>query len=558
MPTFRLVVTTALLAMLGGMGASAQESRLPDIGSSAGTVLGPAQQEEYGRMLLAQLRHYGYVLEDPLIEGWLQSSGDRLGAVSDQPRQKFTFFMMKDRSINAFATLGGYIGMNAGLVLTAGSEDEVAAVLSHEIAHVTQQHVLRSVERAQRDQIPILLGMLGAIAVAQSAGGNSSGDASMAALAVAQGLAIQRQIDYTRSNESEADRLGIRTLERSGYEPMAMATMFERMQAASRTNQGGERERTPDYLQTHPVTTTRIGEARQRAEQMAGNATVSTSVTWGQAPVAPAPAADGVTNPGDPASTGTITDLLAGNPLLPGSLVLAGGSFSGIDPVQFGWVKERLRVLSANTPAEAIREYEQFQRAGRLDDAQRYGLALARMLDGRAIESAVTQFAALLEQHPGDLWLSLALAESEARIGRHERADAHFEALLDRMPRNAAVALTYATSLAERNTAQSGQRAQAVLRPLLQSSGADPYFQRTFARASEIAGDPVRAGEAWAEAAYLSGREEQALVQLNTLRKREDLDYYARARIDARIAAITPVVLELRRQGIRDQDLHRR
>ncbi|MCR6662353.1 MAG: M48 family metalloprotease [Luteimonas sp.] len=558
MPTFRLVVTTALLAMLGGMGASAQESRLPDIGSSAGTVLGPAQQEEYGRMLLAQLRHYGYVLEDPLIEGWLQSSGDRLGAVSDQPRQKFTFFMMKDRSINAFATLGGYIGMNAGLVLTAGSEDEVAAVLSHEIAHVTQQHVLRSVERAQRDQIPILLGMLGAIAVAQSAGGNSSGDASMAALAVAQGLAIQRQIDYTRSNESEADRLGIRTLERSGYEPMAMATMFERMQAASRTNQGGERERTPDYLQTHPVTTTRIGEARQRAEQMAGNATVSTSVTWGQAPVAPAPAADGVTNPGDPASTGTITDLLAGNPLLPGSLVLAGGSFSGIDPVQFGWVKERLRVLSANTPAEAIREYEQFQRAGRLDDAQRYGLALARMLDGRAIESAVTQFAALLEQHPGDLWLSLALAESEARIGRHERADAHFEALLDRMPRNAAVALTYATSLAERNTAQSGQRAQAVLRPLLQSSGADPYFQRTFARASEIAGDPVRAGEAWAEAAYLSGREEQALVQLNTLRKRDDLDYYARARIDARIAAITPVVLELRRQGIRDQDLHRR
>src|SRR5690606_33881445 len=119
----------SLLALLGAVCASAQENRLPDIGSSAGSVLGPAQQKEYGQMLLSQLRHYNYVLEDPLIDGWLQATGTRLGAASDQPRQSFTFFMMRDRSINAFATLGGYIGMNAGLVLAAESEDEVAAVL---------------------------------------------------------------------------------------------------------------------------------------------------------------------------------------------------------------------------------------------------------------------------------------------------------------------------------------------------------------------------------------------------------------------------------------------
>ena len=88
-------------------------------------------------------------------------------------------------------------------------------------------------------------------------------------------------------------------------------------------------------------------------------------------------------------------------------------------------------------------------------------------------------------------------------------------------------------------------------------SGDDPSFQRTFARASENAGEPVRAGEAWAEVAYLTGRPEQALLQLQTLKLREDLDYYARARIDARIAQITPVVLELRRQGIRDEVLDR-
>src|SRR5690606_34287873 len=124
----------------------------------------------------------------------------------------------------------------------------------------------------------------------------------------------------TRANESEADRLGIRTLARTGYEPVAMATMFERMQAASRTNQGGERERTPDYLQTHPITTTRIGEARQRAEQMAGNATVSTSVSWGSTPSTTVPD-NTTTHPSAdaPVPAAPVVDLLAANPLLPGS-----------------------------------------------------------------------------------------------------------------------------------------------------------------------------------------------------------------------------------------------
>ncbi|HAI94141.1 MAG TPA: peptidase, partial [Xanthomonadaceae bacterium] len=149
------------LTLAGGLAvpaAPAQDGlRLPDIGSSAGELLTPARQAEYGSLMLRELRNYGYVLDDPLIDEWLNTMGRRLGANSDNPRQSFTFFMMKDRQINAFATLGGYVAVNAGLVLTAEDEDEVAAVLSHEIAHVTQQHVLRAVEKAQRDQIPILL-----------------------------------------------------------------------------------------------------------------------------------------------------------------------------------------------------------------------------------------------------------------------------------------------------------------------------------------------------------------------------------------------------------------
>lgn len=548
----RLALPVAAVTLaLASLCAQAQDNRLPDIGSSAGSVLGPAQQREYGQMLLAQLRHYDYVLDDPLVDGWIRSLGNRLGASSDDPEQPYTFFMLKDRSVNAFATLGGYIGTNAGLVLTAGSEDEVASVLSHEIAHVTQAHVLRGAERAQKDSIPILLAMLGAIAVASQSDSNSSDDAAMAAMASAQGLMAQRQIDYTRSNESEADRLGIRTLARSGYDPSAMADMFARMQALSRTNQGGERERTPDYLKTHPVTTTRISEAKERAEQLEKDTRVAITSTPEATRTERVDLSE-ITFPNPAPPT-----LDPGNPLLPASLRLSIEDASSGGTGQFAWARERLRVLSANTPQDAIREYESLRRAGKLDDAQRYGLALARLRAGQGA-AAASELSELLEEHPGDVWVTLALAQAEARTGKSAAADRRLDALIDRMPNNRAVALTYAEILGERDTPEAGRRAQAVLRPLLGSSGEDPVFQRTFARASEIAGDPVRAGEAYAEAAYLNGRAEQALVQLNTLKKRNDLDYYARARIEARIAAITPVVLELRRQGIRDEDLRRR
>src|SRR3546814_5346744 len=92
---------------------------------SAGTVLSPADQRAYGEMMLSQLRNYDYILEDPLVDSWLRGVGNRLAAASDDPKQDFTFFMMDDRQVNAFATVGGYIGVNAGLVLVADTEDEV-------------------------------------------------------------------------------------------------------------------------------------------------------------------------------------------------------------------------------------------------------------------------------------------------------------------------------------------------------------------------------------------------------------------------------------------------
>ncbi|MGV8922662.1 MAG: M48 family metalloprotease [Thermomonas sp.] len=523
-PSF--LAATLAGALVCASAAAAQDSKLPDIGSSAGTVLSPAKQAEYGAMTLAQLRHAGYVLDDPLLGGWLDEVGQRLGGASDKPQQSFTFFMLGDRQINAFATLGGYIAMNAGLVLAADREDEVAGVLSHEVAHVTQQHVLRGAERAQRDSLPILLAMLGTIVAAQKAGGNSSGNATSAAVLGGLGLLQQRQIDYTRDNESEADRIGIRAMARGGYDPEGMAEFFEKLQSMVRTNQGDERSRTPGYLQTHPITLTRISEARERAVSLEKAAP-------------------------------TAILRVANNPLLPtGMQISTSGARARGETGDFGWARERLRVLSANTPAQAIREYQQMQAQQPLDDAQRYGLAFAQQQAGQFTD-AMRGIAVVQAAHPDSMWLKISLGVAEAKAGRIADADRRFEGMLAGRPTHRALVLSYAQVLAERNTPAAGTRAVAVLRPLLGTAADDLLFQQAYARANEISGDDVRAGEAWAEAAYLNGRPEQALVQLNNLKKRETLDYYARSRIDARIAAITPTVLELRRQGIRDEDATR-
>lgn len=541
-----LLPLAAFTVALSALAPAQQRSQLPDMGSSAASVLTPQQQTEYGEMTLSQLRNLGYTLDDPLLGDWIQALGNRLGAASNKPDQPFTLFLLKDRQINAFATLGGYVAVNSGLVLNADNEDEVAGVLSHEFAHVTQQHVLRSVERAKKDSIPILLAMLGAIAVAQAHGGDSASNGAAAALLSAQGLMAQRQINYTRDAEAEADRIGIQTLARSGYDPDAMAAFFDKLQSVIRVNQGGERERVPDFLQDHPMTLDRIAEAKAEAARLKKTmVTATTSTPTGSR-----------TERVDLNGVSSSDAIASGNnPLLPPSLQLGSVLQTTPDGSNFAWARERLRVLSANTPPDAAREYQRMARSGVLNGPQRYGQALAKLLNNQASDAA-GDLQTLAQAHPGNLWISLALAQAQSKAGNHAAADALFESLLDRMPNNRAIALTYAAALNERNTPAAGKRAQQLLRPLLASAAKDPIFQTTFARTSEIAGDPVRAGEAYAEAAYLNGRPEQALVQLNTLKKRPDVDYYARVRIDARIAAITPTVLELRREGVKDEDLH--
>jgi predicted Zn-dependent protease len=521
----RLIVpmTAGVVFALGlATPVQATDNGLPQMGSSAEELLSPQQEAEYGAETLYQLRRLGYVLEDPLIDSWLDAMGHRLGAASGQTDQSFTFFVMQDRQINAFATFGGYIGVNAGLMLTADSEDEVAGVLAHEISHVTQHHALRAAEKAQKDQIVMMLAELAMIAAAENAHGNDSGNAVSAAAISAQALALQRQINYTRANEAEADRVGIQTLYRSGYDVNGMADFFDRMARATRADAGGYQ--VPAYLQDHPVTVARLSEARDRAAQLQREAPPL------QATQAPA------------------------NPLLPDGL---SSRSTGVAPPlrMFDWAKERLRVLSADNPASALREYKRIMAGAgaKATEAQRYGMALAQMRAGSPA-AAEEGLQPLAKAHPDNLWIGLAMADA-AHLARNDALSRkRYEALLASHPYDPPVSLSYAQMLNDVGSAEAGRRAQAVLRPLLSDSSENPLFQQNFARACELAGDVPRAAEAYAEAAYLNGRAEDALNQLDGLLKRDDLDYVQRARVESRIAAMTPMVLELRRKGVKPQN----
>ena len=520
------VALALLLSSTTGMATGDGEYGLPDIGSSAAVALSPSEQAEYGAETLRELRRYGVVMEDPLLQDWISGVGYRVVAAGERPEQPFTFFLLNFREVNAWATLGGYIAMNAGLVLEAENEDEVAAVLSHEVAHVTQQHILRSVEKAKKDALPIALGMLGAILAAQSAG--DSGDATQAALVSGLALIQQRQINYTRTSEQEADRVGIRTLARAGFDPMAMAGFFQTMQRLTR----GEGVTVPEYLRTHPLTTSRISEAKDRARGIV---------------------AEGV------AGNARIVPAGLSNPLLPQrwKLPVEGQASTGTGEsrLPFLMARERLRVLSADSPAIALNFYPETFRNDKEDrdsalvTAQQYGRALAETSAGRA-PAAIRRLQQLSQTHPDIYWIDLALAAAERRDGQVAMAEARYEQLLRNRPQNRAVILSYAQALIERGDQEAGERAVAALRPLLDRGGNDLALQRSFARASELAGDPIRAGEAHAEAAFLSGRPQDALNQLERL-KQQPLDYYQRARIDARIAAMTPAVLERKRRGLK-------
>ncbi|HEV3486691.1 MAG TPA: M48 family metalloprotease, partial [Vicinamibacterales bacterium] len=213
----RIVLLVLAAALATGVAA---QSDLPDIGSPADATLAQSDEYRIGAMIVRQLRDQNQILEDPEITEYVQNLGSRLAAHASDGSQRFTFFVVRESSINAFALPGGFIGINQGLLLATRNASELASVLAHEIAHVTQRHIARAVRAQGRQSIASMAAVLAAILIGAATG--AGGDAMQGAIAAAQGMAMQQQINFTRANEYEADRVGIGYLASAGFEPRAM------------------------------------------------------------------------------------------------------------------------------------------------------------------------------------------------------------------------------------------------------------------------------------------------------------------------------------------------
>lgn len=248
-----------ILLLLCCIPLCANADGLPDLGDPSQEELSPQQEQQIGEQSMLQIRAGKTYLGDSEVDDYLNDLGYRLASNSNDPSQSFDFFAINDDNINAFALPGGYIGVNTGLILTAQSESELASVLAHEIAHVTQHHLARMFAHQKADTMTSMAALAVAILAART-----NPQASQAALIGAQASSIQRQLNFTRAHESEADRVGLATLERAGFDVHAMPEFFERMQRGTRLLDNN----TPSWLLTHPVTAERIADIENRVRQM--------------------------------------------------------------------------------------------------------------------------------------------------------------------------------------------------------------------------------------------------------------------------------------------------
>ena len=204
-------------------------------------------------------------VDDPVISDYVTTLGNRLLAAADPPRRPIEFFVVQDETINAFALIGGHIGLHTGLIVLTHNESELAGVVGHEIAHILQRHQSRLYQSQGKYQLASLAALALAILASRSSS-SSSGQVTEAAMVGASAIMIQGQLDYTREHEREADRVGVTILDRAGYDPRGMVTFFERMQRANRLN---EFKGAPSYLRTHPLTIERIADMQDRVESHA-------------------------------------------------------------------------------------------------------------------------------------------------------------------------------------------------------------------------------------------------------------------------------------------------
>ena len=363
-----LLPTLLTLACLLTLPSHADD--LPSLGDASSAIVSPQQEHQLGRAWLSLLRGNVRQLSDPQLKDYVETSVYRLAETSQLQDRRLEFILIDSKELNAFAAPGGIVGVNGGLFLNAQTEGEYASVLAHELAHLSQRHFARGVEAQQRMQLP----MMGALLVGIIAAAAGAGDAGIAAIAGTQAAAIQEQRRFSRQNEQEADRIGILNLEKAGYDPRNMPTMFERLMRQYQYS-----AKPPEFLLTHPVTESRVADTRNRAEQ---------------------------------APKGGVDDSL-----------------------RYQLIRARLQLTYEGTPGLGAKRFRALLDENPNLDAARYGLALAQIKGGQ-LNEARESLKPLLAKAPNDITYNLAQIDLDVTNNRLADAQQRVEKMRALYPGN--------------------------------------------------------------------------------------------------------------------------
>jgi len=444
---------------------------LPDMGDSAGGVVTPEFERRLGQAIMRQVRQSTDVFTDPEIDSYIQSIGYQLVANSDDNQIPFIFFVVNNSAINAFAAPGGVVGINSGVILNSQNESELAGVMAHEIAHVTQRHMARTFEAASKFSLPMMAAMVGAVVL-----GVLNPEAGQAAIAAVSGFSAQYQINFTRANEEEADRIGIQLLARSGFDPFGMPGFFQRLQQASRYYSGSA----PEYLRTHPLTTSRIADSISRAEQYP---------------------------PGKYKSSAS-----------------------------FKLIRARLMADSFESPKEAVKFFESSLQSGGYPDmvSARYGYAVA-LTRANEFAKAREQLSLLLNDDEENATYLLAAARLESAQRNYSSAVAIYQEAHKLYPDYWPVVHGYTRALLD---AKQPAKARELIRNYGRTHEPTLAYYDLLSQAEAEAGSPAEAGIAKAEYYYLTGGTQLAIERLKFAQQQTSLDYYQSERIKARLAQL--------------------
>jgi len=438
---------------------------LPQIGNPADVALSPAQEAKIGKEVAGELYYYNYVVEDPELSEYLASVGWRLAANGSTTPPAFNFFLIADPRINAFALPGAYIGVNAGLLLAAANESELASVMAHEEAHVTQRHAARGENDDKVATIATWLAVLAAIIA-----GSANPDVVIGALSLGQGINYNRQVSYTRGNEFEADRIGIRTLAASGYDPNAMSGFFAKLEQQTRLY-GNQ---LPEILLTHPVNATRVAEAEERAAQYPRREVK--------------------------------------------------------DSLDFIFMRARIRALLAETANEAVGYFTGEINAGRDTPENRYGLAFS-LSNAEQNEQAEAALAPLLAANPKQVNLTLLQGHILVGLNKTPEALSVFEKTLAYTPRYPPAIFAYADALIASGRAPE---ARQILLTHEQALGTRLDTYRLLAVAARATGNTAEAQYQQGLYYYNRGDLRAALQQINAGLRLSSISTQDRARLSAK------------------------